>query len=343
MSVVSRKEMLGIVEAVAVVAKSKLVEQGCHLVFHNGRVYGYDGSVSVSLPFPDKDVFGTVNAKNLLAVLQKLKSSKTDDLEITTSDREMLLSSGKFRAGIVLDADIRNPVLNIEVPTKWIDLPTETLTALAIALKSVHRGNAEPVLGCIHMDVDRIEATDGFRVTRVTIPGAKLPSAMIPADSAENLLDFKADKYAIKDGILFFGCEGGAVLSVQLFDGEYVDVSRALKATGKKVPLPSNMTDVLSRIRSFATTDQNVGEEAITVKVDGGQWSFESRNMEGWCSETVDGDKADGAFSFRVNPQLLTYMLGMVSSIMVTPKSVVLAGQKGPMEITHAVALMTMH
>jgi len=88
-------------------ASKELIEQATSFAFINGCVITYNDEISISHPVDGLELEGAIQAEKLYSILTKLK---TDEIEVTINDKEIILQSGKSKIGLTLQSEIKLPL-----------------------------------------------------------------------------------------------------------------------------------------------------------------------------------------------------------------------------------------
>jgi DNA polymerase III sliding clamp (beta) subunit (PCNA family) len=286
----------------------ELIQQSTSFCFLEGNVVTYNDELSISSPVPNLEITGAVQATELYQLLKKLKQ---DDLELTVTENEIQLTSGKTKAGLTLQTEIKLPLSEVERKSKWKTLPENFKDALRFAVTSCSRDMSKPVLTCVHVNAEGfIEGCDNYRVARWTLE-AEFPTGtfLIPQSSVLELLKLDPVKVALDSGWVHFITEDKTTMSCRIIDNKFPDTGKLFGVSGVEITLPEGISDVLDRAMVFSKRD-TVLDEAITIILEKNKLRIESKSETGWFKEEVPNDSYKGEeLKFDVTPSLLKSIL----------------------------------
>ena len=284
-------------------------EQSNFFVFKDKFAYTYNDEVSVKVPFP-MDLTGAVSAKEFLALVNKLKGEEAD---IEFTETEILIKSGRSKAGIRLDAEIRMPLDEITYPTRreWKALPSDFAQAVQSTLFSVSRDASQPILTVMHGLGNIMESCDSDRATKWELD-ADLPFEILLSHySGKSLLQYKDVKRIFStSNWIHFDLGGGGVLSCRTFEGKYPALDHLFDNDGKELEFPNISKEILERAGIFSD-DIDSGDVLVDISVNEKDiFKVKSEGDTGWYEETIRIKGHDGsAFEFSINPQYLIQIL----------------------------------
>jgi len=174
-------------------AGKEMIEQSTSFAFMEGRVVTYNDEISISHPIEGLKINGAVQAEELYELLSKLKK---DEIEITTKGNEIILKSGRTKAGLTLQQEIKLPLEEIGELGKWKPLPEDFLKHIKFAMAACSRDMSRPVLTCVHVSKDGIiEGSDSFRIARCQLK-TEMPvkTFLLPASSAIQVIRVEPTK-----------------------------------------------------------------------------------------------------------------------------------------------------
>jgi len=305
---IKKQDLITALEKVRPGLSSKeLIQQSTSFAFLEGNVVTYNDEISIAHPVPNLEITGAVQATELYQLLKKLKQ---DELELTVTENEIQLTSGKTKAGLTLQTEIKLPLSEVERKSKWKTLPENFKDALRFAVTSCSRDMSKPVLTCVHVNAEGfIEGCDNYRVARWTLE-AEFPTGtfLIPQSSVLELLKLDPVKVALDGGWVHFITEDRTSMSCRIIDDKFPDTTRLLNVKGVELSFPEGITEILDRASVFAKRDVMLDED-VTICLEKGKVRVESKSETGWFKEEVTGDYSCESLKFDVTPTLLKSIL----------------------------------
>lgn len=300
-------------EALAIVkpglANKELIEQSTSFAFVNGRVVTYNDEVSISHPVKGLELTGAIKAEELYSLLGKLKE---DEIEIEVTNKEIQITCGRTKAGLVLEEEIKLPLEEIGELTGWQDLPKDFIEGLSFVLPACGRDMSRAVLTCVHIvPVGGVEASDGFKVARYKLE-SKMPfedDFLLPATAAKLIVTKNVKQIIKSEGWAHFLTEEGSIISCRILYDKFPDVHPHLSITdGVELTLPNSLEEVMDRARVF-TSGMSDMDESVLITIDNNKLMVESKNSSGWFKEQVNMKYKDKKIMFGVTPILFGKIL----------------------------------
>jgi len=311
-------------------ASKEIVEQTQSFIFKDGKVRTYNDQISISCPM-DLDIEGGVKAEELFKLLSK---SKAKEIELETSDNELLLKTKSSKAGIrleetVLDMDV------IEIPEKFYSLPEDFIEAIRFCLFSVGKDMTKEILTNLHVKENGISSCDNFRVTRCLMKDKVKKAFLLSSGAAQELVKYKPTKYGLAEGWLHFKCEGDILFSCRRMKGKYPDIESLLEVEGEEISLPKNIFSMLERASIFSKT-QFKQDDVITIKIEKNKLRIHAKGEGGWFKERAKIKYKGSEISFQTSPHFLMDMSKLLKSMTVGENSLKMEGDG----FIHVVSLM---
>lgn len=325
---VNKKDLLEALEIVKPgLANKELIEQSTSFAFQGGRVITYNDEISISHPIKGLDLEGAVKADRLYALLAKLKK---DEIGLTVTKNEVLITCGRAHAGLTLQSEIKLP-LDEEAVTergKFLSLPEKFLKAMEFAVSSCTKSNSDPILTCVHVNKEGfVEASDNYRITRCDLgQGMPVDTFLIPALSVLDMLRLKPIKVAEGQGWIHFRTEHGTVISCRLFEDQFPDTSSMLRVKGTRLVLPKNIPYVLDRAGVFAKRDHSL-DESVEITIEKDNFKIYAEADSGWFEENVPIKYNGSTINFNITPYLLKSILTETQACEVSEKKLKFEGE----------------
>lgn len=290
-------------------AGKELIEQSTSFAFINNRVITYNDEISISHPVEGLNLTGAILAENLYKFLGKVKK---DDLEFTIEGNEIILTTGKAKAGLTLQSEIKLP-LDEDVATvgKWFPLPENFVEDIKFVMTACSRDMSQPVLTCVHVNKEGyVEASDGYRIAKHDLK-TEMPvdTFLIPASSVVDMVKLKPTRIAEGKGWMHFRTKEGTIMSCRLYDqDQFPDTTALLNIKGTKLLLPDVIEEILDRAMVFAKRD-HILDEMITITMENKKFTVRADATSGWFEENVDIAYSGKLIKFIITPYLLKGIL----------------------------------
>lgn len=292
-------------------ASRELIEQSTSFAFMGDRVVTYNDEISISHPVENLNVTGAVEAKTLYQFLSKVKR---EEIELEWEENQVKITAGKSTAGLTLEQEVKLPVEEVGEIGEWKDLPEGFTAALKRCAPCCSRDMSRPVLTCIHVNEDAVEASDSFQIIRYHLEEpVPVDRFLIPATSAKELVKCNPTRIAWGEGWVHFQTEGGTVFSTRVFEGEFPDVSGHLEMEGgTPISWPKTVPVALERAEIFANTEDVIGDMPVaTVSMKDGQMEISARSDSGWFQETMRTKYKGEEIKFMASVESLIQLLDL--------------------------------
>jgi len=283
----------------------EFLEQSTSFAFLPGYVATFNDEISVRHPI-DLDISGAVQAEELYGILTKLGS---EEVALTMKDRELLISCGKFKAGISVEPEILLPLHDIPMEENGAGrhLPEDFIKALSFVKFSASRDLSTPVLTCIYVHDHYMDSSDNFRITRYRMQEAVDSSFLIPASVVDVLSRYTFSEIMVMDSWVHFSNSKGTIFSVRTFDADFPDIPRKLDIYGTQVGLPRKLVDMLERASVVVKKDTRLDEEVL-VRIEENEFIICGQGDVGWTEERANIKYKGDPISFRIAPEFLKNM-----------------------------------
>jgi len=273
-----------------------LIEQSTSFAFIDNRVVTFNDEVSVSHPIPGLNLTGAVVAEELHKILHKIKKN---EIELTVSDKEIMLQSGKSNVWLTLQTKIKLPINSIGKVGKWHDLDPNFIKAIKFVAPACGKNLSKPLLSCVHISNQGfVEASDDHRIVKHFVKDVPF-TFLLPAAQVNNVANIDPIQVATGAGWVHFKSAEDTIISCRvLSDDNYPDSTRFFAVTGKQVTLPSTTPEILDRALVF---DQAL----LTIYLGDKKFKVNSKSDTGRFEEEAPIRYTDTPFSFKINPKIL--------------------------------------
>ena len=321
------QEALGIVRPG--LAKKEQVEQSTSFAFINGKVVTYDDDVSFSHPVTGLELEGAIESDKLYLLLTKIKPNKNQkeeelDIDIEIKGNEVLITSGRIKAGLALQSEIKLPLKEeLEGKGKWKKLPDDFLKFAAMCLPSCSTVKTKAKMGCVHVNKEGfIEASDGHRITHCEFPEQfPINTFLLPSKATRLMLNLQPTSIAEGKGWVHFKTTYGTILSCRLMDDVFPDTAPHITGKGKRIVFPRSINEVLERASVFTSDD------LIDVHLEDQKLKISAKFETGWFKEEVSSKYEDEVIHFKINPSLLKGILKETQSGELAKNKMLFRGQ----------------
>jgi len=286
-------------------AQKELIEQATSFTFLGDRVVTYNDEISISHPVEGLNVTGAIKAQALYDFLNKVKK---DEIDIEWQENQVIIKAGRAKAGLVFEQEVKLPLKEeIGEIGEWQEIPEDTLDALKLCYPCASKDMSTPVLTCVSVSDNIVEAADTFQIIRYEM-GKEIPRGfLIPANSVKELVKYDIKEMAKGDSWAHFRTDDGTMFSARIIGGEFPDTSSYLDIEeGVEFQFPEAMKGALDRANVFAKDDNNIGEiPVITIVVDGKKMDLSTKNNYGWFEEKLKTDYEGEPFQFAVGIEFM--------------------------------------
>jgi DNA polymerase III sliding clamp (beta) subunit (PCNA family) len=311
-------------------ASREMLEQGTSVVFRDGCVWTFNDSVAVVAPLVI-DVTGAVPAEPLYAFLGKL--GPESEVNIEQADNELKFSSGRNRAGIRLEPDIKLPIdEEIQEPEEWHPLSEEFVKAVQRVQFSASSSDHLPILTCVHITEGYVETCDEFRLTRVDcVTDIQTSNQEVPlginivARHLERLFIYKPVEFGFSGDWLQFRNGEGVTYAVRMVGGDYPDLSGFFGVTGQEFEFPKELEKALDW--ASVAIDKGIKyEQHVDVELRTGAMVIRGEGPDGWAEETIRMRYNGEPVKFLTHPLFLKEMAKVARRVIVGDEALMING-----------------
>lgn len=294
-------------------SNKEIIEQSTSFAFVDGRVVTYNDEISLSHPVEGIELTGAIQASELYLILKKIKQ---EDVEVTLTENEVLLTAGRTKIGLTLQAEIKLPITDFKNIKKWETLPEDFLLAMKMAMYSTGNDNNRPILTCVHVNEGGfIEGSDGYRIMKSTVSKQlNIPTFLIPSTSVNTLLKLNPIKITMGEGWVHFKTEGGTIMSCRILEDVFPDTKSILIVDdGIEITFPKTINEILDRASVFKKQDgASVAE--VSVIIEKNCIKIKSNSDTGWFEEESHIKYTGNKLEFSITPSLLKNILNTIKT-----------------------------
>jgi len=306
-------------------ANKELISQTTSFAFIKGTVVTYDDNISISHPVKDLNLSGAIQAEGLYKFLSKIKNEYID-IEVTGS--EVSLTSGRFKSGFTLQAEIVLPLnQDIKERSAWKDLPKYFVEGCSFAMAACSKDNT--VLKNINVQHDGlILASDNNRVSQYDLQ-EEVPCAtfLLPATSVAEMVKLNPVRIAEGKGWVHFETEEGTIISCRTVKDHFPKVSHLLPLNGPRLLLPNAIDEILDRAMVVAKQD-HISDEMVEILVENRLFTIRSASDTAWFEESANVKYEDKPLHFKIVPYLLKYIISKTGACTVGENKLKFEGER---------------
>ena len=280
-------------------SQREVIEQSSCVVFQDKRILTFNDEVACSRK-SCLDITGAVVADPFIKILAKLKE---DDIDIEVKDEEIIIKSGKKRAGIRMEAEILLPVEDLEKPKKWSKLPDDFGDAVHLVTRCAGSDASEFVMTCVHLHPKWIEACDNYQAGRYTIAIGIDKPFLIRSESLSMVESLNVTKFSQTKNWVHFKNPDGLILSFRKYLDEYPSMKKTIKIKGDPLTLPKGIKDSVERAEIFSS--ENAEDKKIHLQLKGKVLRLKADGASGWYEEPLKINYKGNKLSCRMDPNLL--------------------------------------
>jgi len=318
-------------------ANKEILEQATSFVFRNGKIYSFNDQVAVIAPF--ESGFEGVISSDLYEFVSKLKPDA--EIQIEEKENELRLVSGRNRAGVLLEPDIKLPLdEELQEPEEWFPIPSSFVKSIRACLFSASRSGHVPILTCIHITSGFVETCDEYRLTRYDfkdpLPGlGEDKDIKIVARNIQPLGNYSPEEYGFGEAWMHFRNKSGLTYCVRMVEGEYPDLQSYLDEGGQEIELPKELQEALAWA-AIATDDAIKFEQRVKVTISKGRMLIRGEKPDGsWAEQDIRIRYTGKAIEFEAHPLFLQEMAKLAQKVLVGESSI----QIDTDEFAHVISL----
>jgi len=304
-------------------SNKEMIEQSTSFCFLNGRVITYNDEISISMPISELELEGAVNANEFYSFVNKVQ---VEELDLEVVENELICRAGKSKAGLILQSEIKLPISEIGEITKWKALPMQFLKAISFTMGATSRDMSRPILTCVHINKETIEAADNYRLAIYTLEKPiPISEFLLPANSCGNVLKFQPTEIAEGKGWVHFKNKDKAVLSCRIFEEKYVNLKSIAAIEGEDLIFPKELSTILDRAGIFSKRD-SILDETVTITLESGKLQVQSTSASGWFTEKAKTEYKGESLEFKITPYLLKDIISEKNTCKISNKRLMFEG-----------------
>jgi hypothetical protein len=287
-------------------ANKEMIEQSTSFAFIGGHVVTYNDEISIRHPTPYIEFKGAIQAEELYQLIGKIKPNEMD---IEISETEILIKSGRTKAGLALQQEIKLPLDEITEATNWFKLPKNFIEGLKFVSPSCSTDMSTAILTCVNITKNNCQASDRYQIAEFQFSKPTKLECLLPASSAQVVIKLNPKFYSLSSGWVHFKTEEETILSCRILEDKFPDVTKFFKFEGDAIEFPQSISNILDRASVFSKR-QTVIDEMVTIFLSKNKIKIKAVSETGsWIEEPAKIVYKGGDMQFDVTPSLLTGIL----------------------------------
>lgn len=310
----NRKDLIDMLNCASIgISKKELFEQSHCFVFENGSLITFNDEILTRVKCPIDFNF-VVPAKDLIKLLEKFKE---DEVSVENVKNEIVIKGKKKSAGLVGQMDVNLPYKEVPNPEKWFKLSDECSNLMRQAAMTCDESDIDSQFSMIHVDKDKIEACDNYRLFHADIKTGFEDSVLLPSHAMKIITGSGNNLRAVfvGRGWVHFATDKNMEISVRCSHERYNDVSHILNVEeGTKVTLPKDIIQSIERAKVMMDTYDGAN---IKVAMEDGNLTITSRKDTGWYKEKRKVRYEGPAITFEAQPDFLIEILSRTRDVLI--------------------------
>lgn len=244
-------------------ANKEVIENTNCFAFTGDRVCTYNDDIAISHPL-ETDFTAVIEAKTFYSYISKLKE---EEIDIAQTEKGLLIKGKRAKANFpVRTEEIDMYLLAIGKAKGHKKLPDNFVEGLKLCLPSVSQDASRPSLSTIHICANRIQATDGFRIS--FFKSQNETEFLLQTTAAYSLINHKPTKVALTKGWISFLNEEGCELCTRTVEADVPDLSLFLKIPKKcDITLTSKLLEAIEKGMVFVADNGLTDSRQVTLDI----------------------------------------------------------------------------
>lgn len=299
---INRKELLDVLKKLKpAISKTEIVEQTTDFIFMKDKIYTFNNEIAIGCVF-DIGLTGSVIANKFLSIIEKLKE---DIIDISIKDeKEIIIKSGKTKAGIKYNSDIHIQIPNDIGNKKFKILPKKFNEAISFCIFSTANDPMKFPLICINVGNDKIVSCDNYRITEYFLDKEIKDDFLLPLNVAIYLQNYDVNKYLVEDEWTHFKNKHGIIFSFRNVEGDYPETSHLFEIEGNIFTFPKSLIESIEQAEIMGDEEDN-----IIISINKDEMVCMGRNDMGWIKIKEKIDYKLEPIEFKINSIFLKQIL----------------------------------
>lgn len=266
-------------------------------VFHNGKIFSYNDSISVSVPIEqagmiEEEIEGAVRAEEFFKIISKFPG---EEISFVTSEGSWILKCGKAKATLTLqNFDYETRLKGIEPKeNEWVEINDEFISAIGSCKMT---SNKTPIAG-IYVSGKEVFSSDGWQINSYIMDKCKMPCFWISDNSVNEIIKLrKLNGVQSQGSWIHFKSEEGIIFSIKTLQSESYPINKIKSMIDVNNPkdddlhgtFPKELFNAIDRAVSFSI---DISEKsAVRLVISKDKIEVSSERSSGKYSEKVSWD-----------------------------------------------------
>lgn len=286
-------------------------------VFHDGRIFSYNDSISVAVPISsaglvEETIEGAVKGSEFFATVSKFPGDEISF--VVTDNNTWILKCGKAKAEMTLmDFDYKSRLEGISPTEDW----TEVDESLIAGLNACKMSANKTVLSGIIVNGKDVISTDGFQINRYKM-NVELPTFWMSDNSVTELLKIKEiTSLQIQNNWVHFKSASGTIFSIKTLEKSKFPIEKITKVMDTTThsendfhaTFPADLFTSIDRAVAFGMDIS--GHTSVRLDLSPKHIEVSAQTATGKYNEKVAWDSEVGEFeniSLYVDVTMMTFM-----------------------------------
>lgn len=302
---IARGELLAILHECSVGLSSKeVLVQSNAFVFSGKYLLTFNDDVMARHANP-LGFDAAVNAADLMAILSKIPD---EEIEVAREGGEIIIKGKRRSAGIACASEIGLPIDAVPPPSSWSKIKEGVMPLLQQAAKCCGKDESQYLATCVHITPKLIEASDNFRLYRVTTPTGFPEEVLVPGAAINVLSGMEVTEVSQGKGWVHFRTTSKTEISLRCSHQKYHEtIGDILKMVHAEiVTLPRNLSEIVERAEVMLNSDFNA---TVGIRIEDEMLTLTTRKEGGWYKEKKRIGYSGRSLDFDINPQFLVELL----------------------------------
>lgn len=307
-------------------ARKEIVQQTASFVFKDGMVMTWNDEISCKTKSL-LDFTGAVYAEKLL---QFLKKSKVEEVEVIPKDGELMIKGKKERAYARMESEILLPIEMVDPPKKWHRLNEEFLDAVAMVQECASDDQSAILLTYLHITDKKIEAADNHQGIKYSIKTKFEKDTLIKKSSIKHITSMGMTHFSEAEGWVHFKNSNGLVFSCRRWEDTYPSLRNFFKTEkkGKTAVLPQSLIQPLETGNLWSSEIKDKDGNEVTITMGANEIRIKAPGVTGRYIAERKIRYSGKPIKFLISPKLLVELLKRHSEIEITKEALKVNGSK---------------